>query len=64
MNEPEFLDIPTVARRCGVSNWTAYQMARRNELPVLRRGRRYVVSARALEQWLEAQAAKALAAAE
>jgi predicted DNA-binding transcriptional regulator AlpA len=44
-NEPEFLDIPVVAKRVGVSAEHLYRLARIGQLPgCVPLGRRYVVN--------------------
>ncbi len=50
------LNIETVARMLGINRSTAYELAARDELPVpvIRLGRRMVVSKRALERILDA----------
>jgi excisionase family DNA binding protein len=45
---PEFSDIT------GISLWHARGMANRGELPVVRVGRRYRISAAALRSWIDA----------
>ncbi len=51
------LDIETVAKRLGINRSTAYDLARRDQLPVpvIRLGRRMVVSRLALDTLLAAQ---------
>jgi predicted DNA-binding transcriptional regulator AlpA len=51
------LNIEDVARILGINRTTAYELAARDELPVpvIRLGRRLVVSRRALEDLLAAQ---------
>lgn len=51
------LNIETVAKRLGINRSTAYELARRDELPVpvIRLGRRMVVSRQALDAVLAAQ---------
>lgn len=52
----ETLNIETVGKMLGISRPVAYELARRDELPVpvIRLGRRMVVSKRALEEVLHA----------
>lgn len=51
------LTIEEVAFRLGINRSTAYERARRNELPVpvIRVGRRYLVSRKAYEAMMSAQ---------
>jgi predicted DNA-binding transcriptional regulator AlpA len=53
----ETLNIETAGRMLGISRPVAYELARRDELPVpvIRLGRRMVVSKRALEAVLDAR---------
>lgn len=53
--ERETLGIEELARRLGINRSTAYQLARRNQLPVpvIRVGRRMVVSRHLLDQLLD-----------
>ena len=53
---PQTLNIETVARMLGINRSTAYELAARDDLPVpvIRLGRRMVVSKRALERVLDA----------
>jgi len=50
------MSIPEFARACSISRALAYDLARRNELPVpvIRLGRRMVLSRKAVEALLEA----------
>ena len=50
------MTIPEVAKALGISRGLAYDLARRNELPVpvIRLGRRMVLSRKAVEALLEA----------
>ena len=50
------MTIPDFARACSISRGLAYDLARRNALPVqvIRLGRRMVLSRRAVEALLEA----------
>lgn len=47
------------AQVLGISRSTAYELARTGELPVLRLGRRLVISKRALDRLLEGEAPSA-----
>ncbi len=49
------LTIPEAATLLRISRGLAYELARRNELPVIRLGRRIVVSRRALDDYLLGQ---------
>jgi excisionase family DNA binding protein len=49
------LTIPEAATLLRISRGLAYELARRNELPVMRLGRRIVVSRRALDDYLLGQ---------
>ena len=49
---PDILTIAEAARRLRVGRNTAYEAARRGELPVVRIGRRLLVPRRALERLL------------
>ena len=52
--EPATIKIEESAGVLGIGRQTAYDLAARGELPgVLRLGRRWVVSRKALEAWLE-----------
>lgn len=53
----ETLNVETVGKMLGVSRPVAYELARRNQLPVpvIRLGRRMVVSRRAIEEVLDAR---------
>jgi predicted DNA-binding transcriptional regulator AlpA len=53
----ETLNIETAGKMLGVSRAVAYELARRDQLPVpvIRLGRRMVVSKRALEEVLDAR---------
>lgn len=53
--ERETLGIEELAKRLGINRSTAYQLARRNRLPVpvIRVGRRMVVSRHLLDQLLD-----------
>jgi predicted DNA-binding transcriptional regulator AlpA len=53
----ETLNIETAGKMLGISRPVAYELARRNQLPVpvIRLGRRMVVSKRALEEVLSAR---------
>ncbi len=55
--ERQTLNIEVVARRLGINRSTAYELARRDQLPVpvIRLGRRMVVSRQALDALLAAQ---------
>ena len=55
--ERQTINIEDVARRLGINRSTAYELARRNQLPVpvIRLGRRMVVSRHALDALLAAQ---------
>ena len=55
--ERQTLNIEAVAKRLGINRSTAYELARRDQLPVpvIRLGRRMVVSRRALDALLGAQ---------
>ncbi len=55
--ERQTLNIEAVAKRLGINRSTAYELARRDQLPVpvIRLGRRMVVSRRALDALLDAQ---------
>jgi excisionase family DNA binding protein len=55
--ERQTLNIEDVAKRLGINRSTAYELARRDQLPVpvIRLGRRMVVSRHALETLLAAQ---------
>lgn len=55
--EPATMKIEEAARLLGVGRQTAYDLANRGELPgALRLGRRWVISRKALEAWLEGKA--------
>lgn len=56
-NSPQTLNIEAVGKLLGISRAVAYELARRDQLPVpvIRLGRRIVVSKRALEELLAAQ---------
>ena len=49
------MSIPEFARACSISRGLAYDLARRNKLPVpvIKLGRRMVLSRRAVEKMLE-----------
>jgi len=55
-NERFTFTIPEAARMLGISRGTAYQLASRNKLPVpvIKLGKRIVVSRKAIEALLEA----------
>lgn len=50
--QPLALDIPTVARRLGISKNTAYRAAADGKLPAIRIGKRFLVPVVQLEKWL------------
>ena len=52
MEEPQTLTIAQAARALGIGRNSAYEAARRGELPVIRVGRRMVVPRVALERLL------------
>lgn len=56
------LRMPEVARRLGVARSTAYELARRGELPgLIRVGHSLRVSAKHLDAWVDAQGSKSAA---
>ena len=55
--EPATMRVEEAAKLLGVSRQTGYDLANRGELPgALRLGRRWVVSRKVLEAWLEGKA--------
>ena len=52
--EPDTLSIPQLAKRLGLSEAKAYEMAQTNEypFPIIRIGGRVMVSRRAYDAWL------------
>ncbi len=55
--EPANMLVEEAARYLGIGRQTAYDLAARGELPgALRLGGRWVVSRKALEEWLEGRA--------
>ena len=55
--EPATMTIEEAARLLGVGRQTAYDLANRGELPgALRLGRRWVISRKAVDAWLNANA--------
>jgi excisionase family DNA binding protein len=51
----ELLTVPEAARRLSLGRATAYLLAQRGELPVVRIGRAVRIPARALEAWIIAR---------
>jgi excisionase family DNA binding protein len=51
--EPLTYSVETVAGLLGISRGLCYELVRRGEIPVLRLGRRLVISRVAFERWLE-----------
>lgn len=45
--------IPEVAKLLGINTITAYYLAKREDFPAIRIGRRIIVPKAGLEQWLE-----------
>lgn len=52
MSDPEVLTVPEAALKLRISRGSAYEAARRGELPVVRIGRRLLVPKAALERML------------
>jgi excisionase family DNA binding protein len=52
-DSPVTLTIPQAAKRLGVSRNSAYQAARRGEIPTIKIGKRILVPVAALERKLE-----------
>lgn len=52
-DEKQVLSVEQAGRVLGVGRSAAYEAVRRGDIPVIRLGRRIVVSARALEKLLE-----------
>jgi excisionase family DNA binding protein len=52
-DSPVTLTIPQAAKRLGVSRNSAYQAARRGEIPTIRIGKRILVPVAALERKLQ-----------
>ncbi len=48
--------VPEMAKIVGVSTCTAYNLIHRADFPVIRIGRRAVISLDGLKRWIEAQA--------
>lgn len=61
MNEREFLQAREVAPRLGVSLRRTYQLMEAGTIPMIRRGRRMWIPARAFDLWLDTANATALA---
>ncbi len=53
MSEQKVLRIEDVMSILGVSRWTAYELIRRGELPVLRVGRVVRIPRQALDAWIK-----------
>jgi len=57
VEERPVLTVPEAAEYLRISPWTAYERVRSGDIPVLRMGRRILVSRAALEKLLEGQPA-------
>lgn len=54
--EPVVYTVPEVANLPGINKATAYELARRDDFPAVRIGRRIVVPKVAFQRWLEEKA--------
>ena len=52
-DELRLMSIPEVCERLGIGNWMVYQQIRKNTLKTVKIGRRRLVSARALNDFID-----------